>query len=256
MRPMRRVLPKLCLSCLLLLTLAACGGGAAPEPTLMVFNAEPTTVILTTPEPTPPPEPTATVYVPEGQLLYENFEGLADDYESELDEGVIRRKAQYGIEIEVSIDTHYFLLSGLGDVNDANLTTYALPVTVPERTTAIMACRIVDGGRETYGKDHFQGYVAYFRFDGAYSLEKRILGAPNVNLVPWQTGASLNDPGVFNNLYLLCDGPRILFIVNGQVLFDVQDEEFTRGDFGFGVATPGEGNTSIINFDKFSLFEP
>lgn len=235
---------------IILMVLCACAGEGSMEPTPVVLNPARQVIPSTT------PAPTATVYIPEGQLLFENFESLADDFERIVREGIVQRKAPYGIEIEVSTADNYFLVSGLGNVNDANLTTFALPVTAPAQTTAFLACRVL---YEDEGKDvteNVQAYVAYFRFDGAYRLQKRRIAAPDEDLTGWQTGASVNDAGVFNNLYLLCDGARILFIVNGEVLFDVQDAELKEGDFALGVADPGEGNTSIVNFDKFSLFEP
>ena len=206
---------------------------------------------------TPAPEPTAspTVYVPEGQLYYTNFEDVAEGMENEQRPGIFVRKAPFGIEIELDVQTDYFLKIGLSGVSDANISTYVLNMSAADKTSAFLACRVKSETGENGEESASQGYIASFRFDGATRLVRKMNNTDSV-LVDWQKNITLNPDGIYNQLYLLCEGERILFMVNAQVAFDVSDSQLSDGDFAIGVSNQTPDFASIVRFDKVAVFEP
>jgi hypothetical protein len=98
-------------------------------------------------------------------------------------------------------------------------------------------------------------YIAFLRMDGAARLVKRV-NAYDTVLVDWQTGIPINSQDMYTNVYLLCDGSRLLFIVNGETAFDVNDSDLTQGDFGIGADHPQSGSATIVQFDKIMVYEP
>ena len=121
------------------------------------------------------PTITPTVYVPEGQLYFYNFENVPAGGELGLHPGIIFRKPDFGFEIGLTQDTDYYLGAGLTGEPDGNISVYALNISPPAETTALIGCRASTGDRSD-GKPALEnGYVAEFRFDGQAKL-KRIQG--------------------------------------------------------------------------------
>lgn len=210
---------------------------------------------------TPPPAlgldqtPTATVYVPEGQLYFYNFEDIPEGTEVTKHEGITLRKPKYGIEVENASPDEYFLTAGVSDHPDGNISTFVKSVSSPAQTTLMLICRAQLAARQADTKQVGNAYIAYLRMDGAARLVKRINTNDTV-LVDWQTGITLNTGDMYTNIYLLCDGSRLLFIVNGQTVFDVNDNDLTQGDYGIGVDHLQSGTASIVQFDKIMVYEP
>jgi len=205
----------------------------------------------------PLPAPTATRYVPEGELAYYNFEGLGSGWETERAPGIIiRDPGTFGIEISVTGQNDYFMTAGVKDHPDGNISTYVINVSSPEESTAFVACRVNDREgeiEETLSME--SAYIAQYRLDGAARLMKQVNGTQSV-LADWVSGVSVNPEGVYNQLYLLCDESRILFMVNAQKVFDLQDTTLTVGDYAIGVTHVASGAETVIRFDKFSVYEP
>lgn len=223
-------------------------GADAPEPELTQPQPPAATATI-------PPVPTATTYVPEGQLFFYNFEDVEVGFENERYPGIWISKPDFGIQVEVSIEKEYFLSAGVNDHPDGNISVYALNVTPPDETTAMIMCR-VESGMGDDGKAFLDsGYIAFYRFDGRAKLVKRFNNADYV-ISDWKSGVSVNPEGVFNQLYLYCDGSRLLFMVNAEVVFDLTDSDLTTGDYAIGVDNPADDSETIVHFDKIAVFEP
>jgi hypothetical protein len=218
-------------------------------------NPENTEAAALEPEITPTPAPTATVYIPEGQLFAYNFDEIPEGVEYELHPGILLTKPEYGFQIDVSAQTDYFLGAGLAGNNDANVSIYARNLSDPEKTIAQLACRAKSGPSDDGTSKITDAYIASLRFDGYTKLVRRVAGKDTV-LGDWQKNVSLNAADLYNQLYLLCDGQRLLFMVNAQVAFDLNDSILTEGDYAIGISNNIPGFTSIVQFDKFLVYEP
>lgn len=208
-----------------------------------------------TPTDVPVAAATPTVYVPEGQLYYSNFSSMTVGTTRERYPGIVLYKPEVGLQVEVSINTEYLLAAGLTDHPDANISTFAHSLSDPARTSVLMACRIKTEQDAEGVNNTSQGYMVELRFDGRARLMKRTNGQ-DITLADWKSNVSLNPTGSFTNLYLLCDGARILFIANGETVFDLTDAELTAGDFAMGVRNWQDDFTSVVVFDKVAVFEP
>jgi hypothetical protein len=237
-------------------TLAAIGHYDTEESAQSESNAA-AVIPPTIPDNTPVSRPTITptVYVPPGQIYFYNFEDVPEGAEMERHPGIIFRKPEYGFEIELSAQQDYFMGTGLVDHPDGNISTYVKSVSNPAETVVMLICRakVSDGQDDT--QQISNAYIASLRLDGTTKLVKRV-NSKDIVLKDWQSGTPINSPDLYNNLYLLCDGSRLLFIVNGEVAFDVNDGDLTQGDFGLGVAKPEENQTTIVQFDKIMVYEP
>lgn len=198
---------------------------------------------------------TPTLYVPEGQLFYSNFSEVAVGTTIENHPGIVLYKPEIGLRLEVSIKTDYLLSSGIVDHPDGNISTFVQGLSDPARTSVLMACRIKTEQDAEGVNNTSQGYMVELRFDGKARLMKRV-NEQDITLADWKSNVSLNPTGSFTNLYLLCDGARILFIANGETVFDLTDAELTAGDFAMGVRNWQDDFTSVVVFDKVAVFEP
>ena len=199
--------------------------------------------------------PTATVYVPEGQLFFYNFENVPEGTEFSKHADIILRKVKYGIEVENGSSDEYFLGADVTDHPDGNISTFVKSISAPAQTTLMLICRAQTAASQAETKKISNAYIAYLRMDGAARLVKRVNGNDTV-LVDWQTGITMNTQDMYTNVYLLCDGSRLLFIVNGQTAFDMNDNNLTQGDYGIGVDHLQSGSASIVQFDKIMVYEP
>ena len=199
--------------------------------------------------------PTATVYVPEGQLFFYNFEDVQEGIEREIHSGITLHKLKYGFEIKNASPNEYFMGTGVTDHPDGNISTFVKSISAPTQTTLMLFCRAQTAAGQADTEKIANAYIAYLRMDGAARLVKRANTNDTV-LVDWQTGITMNTQDMYTNVYLLCDGSRLLFIVNGQTAFDVNDNNLTQGDFGIGVDHLQSGSASIVQFDKIMVYEP
>ena len=200
------------------------------------------------------PTITPTVYVPEGQLYFYNFENVPVGGELELHPGIIFRKPDFGFEIGLTQDTDYYLGAGLTGEPDGNISVYALNISPPDETTALIGCRASTGDRSEGEPSLENGYVAEFRFDGQAKLKRIQSGSASV--IAERSGVAVNSEGVYNQLYLLCDGTRLLFMVNANVVFDDNDDTLVAGDFLVGVKSNPSVPETTVRFDKIAVFEP
>jgi|GEM_PF-1128152 len=107
-------------------------------------------------------------------------------------------------------------------------------------------CRFVD----------LNNYYAFLiSSDGYYGIGKRVLGG-ELQLI----GADVLQPSEFiqqgdgtNHIVAECVGNTLRLTVNGVLLAEVQDDEFTSGDISLAIGTYDVPSTSIA-FDDFKLY--
>lgn len=201
------------------------------------------------------PSPSATKYIPEGQLLFYNFDDLQEGTETEIRSGITLSKPRFGFVLTLTGEDNYFVGAGLQNHPNGNVSIYALNISDPADATAVIGCRLSQALREDGDTGLGSGYLAELRFDGYARLVKRT-GKGEIVLGDWKSGIPINPEGVFNQLYLLCDGSRLLFMVNADVVYDLQDAELQDGDFFFGLKKPEPGGSVSVHFDKFTVYEP
>jgi len=98
------------------------------------------------------------------------------------------------------------------------------------------------------------GYLLRISGDGYYSIHKR-LGEEYVALVDWTTSDVIRQGNSRNDIQAVCDGPRLVLIVNGQLLGEANDSTFAEGDIGLVVTTYEEAATEV-NFDNLVVTRP
>ena len=220
-----------------------------------IGHPNPENSTATVPAATAAPVATATTYIPEGQLFAHNFDEIPEGTEYELHPGILLTKPEYGFQIDLSAQTDYYLAANLSGINNANVSIYARNLSDPEKTIAQLACRAKSGPSDDGTSKITDAYIASLRFDGYTKLVRRMAGKDTV-LGDWQKNVTLNSGDLYNQLYLLCDGQRLLFMVNAQVAYDLSDSALTEGDYAVGISNNIPGFTSIVQFDKFLVYEP
>lgn len=72
-----------------------------------------------------------------------------------------------------------------------------------------------------------------------------------------QTPTSAPQPGQTNRLTVTADGSRFSFHINGQYIFQANDDRFqTGGGIGLAVELYGAGDEGVFEFDNVELFVP
>ncbi len=130
---------------------------------------------------------------------------------------------------------------------DVNVVIEATAAQAPTEGNASFAaaCRLQPNG---------DGYVFLARSDSQYSIQK-VSGQKWTPLVDWHKSADVAlDAGV-NVLEARCKGDKLRLRVNGLTVANVQDAEFTNGDFGLGTINYSTGKATY-QFDNVSVVIP
>ena len=99
-------------------------------------------------------------------------------------------------------------------------------------------------------------YLFEISADGYYAVNALVDGEWTT-LSDWTESAAINTGvGARNHLQVTCDGARLVFTVNGQVLADLRDSTFSRGDIGFALSTYSATAGARILFDNLSVHRP
>ena len=96
----------------------------------------------------------------------------------------------------------------------------------------------------------------FYRFDltgdGSYAVLKLEQGEWQT-LVDWQGSAHVRPLGEVNRIQAVCQGTRMTFYVNDQMLDSVEDITFERGDVGLFVSTFAEPDVEV-EFDDLEIW--
>jgi hypothetical protein len=105
--------------------------------------------------------------------------------------------------------------------------------------------------------------ASYYRFelygDASYAVFK---GTPDAagktvdtKLVDYTGSSLINKKGGVNHILIIANGPKLTFMVNGQVLKTVTDASYTTGTIALFVSNLPEANPGAqVQFSKFAIY--
>jgi len=97
-------------------------------------------------------------------------------------------------------------------------------------------------------------YLFQVRGDGVYNLSKAVGGEPSVLLGPAPAASFDTAPDAVNRLGILAKGPQMAFLINGEVVAQVEDDAVAEGMFGLGASTEGGEGIEVV-FDNLVVWD-
>jgi len=188
----------------------------------------------------PPEEP--------GSLLFQdNFTDPSSGWDRvRTEEGMTDYDVdKYRIVVNAT-NADYWSNPGL-DFGDAVITVETLKLSGPDDNNYGVLCRY-------QGRDNFYFFV--ISSDGYYGIGKVENGKQQL-LEPEQMYPSdaILQGNQYNNLRVVCDGPRLVLTVNGEQVAETEDHAFQRGDVGLMVGSFGQPGVDVL-FDHFTVTVP
>ncbi|GAB4526462.1 MAG: hypothetical protein Kow0063_00750 [Anaerolineae bacterium] len=146
------------------------------------------------------------------------------------------------------------------EINTSNLVAWGLA----NRSVADFLLR-VDAAQESGPNNNgygilfrFQDRNNFYRFDisgDGFFLLSKFHDGEWVTLVPWTASSAINIGQATNQLEVKAIGSQISVYANGTLLAQVEDDTFTKGNFGFFASTFSEPGL-VISFDDIILWTP
>jgi serine/threonine-protein kinase len=103
--------------------------------------------------------------------------------------------------------------------------------------------------------DWGDGYGLVIAGDGNYSIQKIIEGDWEP-IIDWTYSDVINQGNASNDIRAVCDGSRLVLIVNGEIVAQAEDDEFPSGDVSLVGTTFEEGELTEIHFDDLVVTRP
>lgn len=97
-------------------------------------------------------------------------------------------------------------------------------------------------------------YLFQISSEGGYRIGKYVDDVFS-EITPWDYHGAINQGFESNSLRVECIGSRLSFFVNGTLLIESNDNDFTTGGFGLLIEAEEASGLEII-FDNFSAKEP
>lgn len=191
--------------------------------------------------PSPTPRPEANL------PWYDDFSNPAGGWHTEVGTG-----AEVGYQegvIRVFIEGTNLSAWAFGghEFSDFHLAIDATQVAGPDDNEYGVQVRIRDS-------DHF--YRFSISGDGYYQVTKHTKGErPELMTAEWGGSDAINKGAATNHLEVVCQGPTMIFFVNGQQLAQVEDADYASGDVGLYAGAFFETGVEI-HFDNLSITEP
>jgi len=104
-------------------------------------------------------------------------------------------------------------------------------------------------------QDHSNFYRFSISGDGYYLVSKFVDGRAEFLGSNWAPSEIIHRGQATNVLEIICQGPEMIFVVNGEELARVEDGQFTHGDVGLYAGTFYEGGVDV-HFDNLMVVEP
>ena len=99
-------------------------------------------------------------------------------------------------------------------------------------------------------------YMLLISSDGYYAIQKMTIdGYERLNGEFYEESSAINLGNSKNTLKAECVGGKLALYVNGTLVDEVYDYEYTSGDVGLLAGTFSEANVEIL-FDDFTVSKP
>jgi hypothetical protein len=132
------------------------------------------------------------------------------------------------------------------DLRDFRLTVEATQVAGPDDNEYGVLVRM---------QDHSNFYRFSISGDGYFLVSKFVDGQQEFLGANWTPSEAIHRGQATNVVEVVCQGSTLTFIVNGQQLARVEDDQFAHGDIGLYAGSFYEGGVEV-HFDNLSVTEP
>jgi len=180
-------------------------------------------------------------------LFEDDFSDASSGWDRYSDDTTNTDYLENGYQIKVD-ETNFYTWSNPGKTfSDVRVEVDAWKAAGPDGDAAVI-CRYQD-------KSNF--YLLGITTDGYYGITKikddedTLLGSDQLEF----SKLIKTDAGAVNHLRADCVGNRLTLFVNGEILADVSDADFTSGDVGLAGGTYEEAGTDM-RFDNFIVYRP
>lgn len=197
----------------------------------------------TTPKSTASPEATAGPSL----LFQDNFSEPSSGWDRYSDDSATTDYLDGEYQIKVN-ETNMFIWANPGKtLGDVRVEVDAKKAAGPDGDAAIL-CRYVDSSNF---------YMLGITSDGYYSIlkykdgEDTLIGSDALR----ESSLIKTSDGAINHLRADCVGDRLTLYVNGEIVADVFDEDFSSGDVGLASGTYDEAGTDM-RFDDYVVYRP
>jgi hypothetical protein len=202
-----------------------------------------------TPQPTEMTLPTETpVPMDTGILFQDDFSDPNSGWEvGNYDTGAVgyTSNGTYSVTGSKKLSTMWGVYDEVFD--DLVIDVDALQISAPANNNNDygVVCRIQENG---------DGYYLIISGDGYYAIQMSLNGTFS-SLVDWTASDAVNQGSVSNHVQAVCDGSRIALTLNGTLLAETNDTNFTSGKIGL-TATTYEDQPTEIHFDNLAVTGP
>ena len=150
------------------------------------------------------------------------------------------------LQIHIAVANQLAWAGAGQDLRDFHLTVEASQVSGPDDNGYGVLVRMQDS-------DNF--YRFSVSGDGFYMVSKFVDGQQHFLGPNWTPSQAIRQGQATNTLEVICQGSALTFIVNDQLLAEVEDSQFSHGDVGLYAGTFYETGVEV-QFDNLVLAEP
>jgi len=186
--------------------------------------------------------------VPSGSILFqEDFSTDQNGWQIWENEGSYVRYQAEGLHFFVDQVNYDYRSTPGYTFKDTKIEVDAIKVDGPDNNAFGVMCRYVDAENYYAFLMSSDGYAGILRvLDGDYTL----LNANSMEYAP-----VILQGEALNKISVICAEDYLTFIINGDVLFEVQDQYFQTGDVGLMVSSYEEPGIDIL-FDNLTVSQP
>lgn len=190
-----------------------------------------------------------TIYdVPPGSILfYEDFSTDQNGWKTWDQDGSIVRYQAEGFRFFVNQANYDYWSTPGYKFKNMKIDTDVIKVSGPDNNAFGVICRFVDAENYYAFLMSSDGYAGILRvLEGEYTL----LNANTMEYTP-----VILQSEALNKISATCNETNLSLMINGEVIFDVQDQSFETGDVGLMVSSYDEPGVDIL-FDNLTVSQP
>jgi hypothetical protein len=190
-----------------------------------------------------------TIYeVPSGSILFqEDFSTEENGWQSWDQDGSFVRYQAEGLHFFVNQANYDYRSTPGYTFKDVKIEVDAIKVGGPDNNAYGVICRFVDAENYYAFLMSSDGYAGLLRvLDGDYTL----LNANSMEYAP-----VILQGEALNKISVICAEDELSFMINGELMFEVQDQNFETGDVGLMVSSYDQPGVDIL-FDNLTVSQP